>query len=131
MKDAALELAYAASDAYRYEAENLAVIDGVLDELGERAEITPLEFLKLREELHVVLTSNRTAPAVMKIMAMADAARICGLESSVCRQAARAPVLEEAPRQDHGRADTAARVHAGRAGRRAVLAGDGRFGQPS
>jgi hypothetical protein len=76
MKDAALELAYAASDAYRYEAENLAVIDGVLDQLGERAEITPLEFLKLREELHVVLTSNRTAPGVMKIMAMADAARI-------------------------------------------------------
>ena len=55
MKDAALELAYAASDAYRYEAENLAVIDGVLDQLGERAEITPLEFLKLREELHGAL----------------------------------------------------------------------------
>ena len=51
MKDAALELAYAASDAYQYEAENLAVIDGVLDQLlGERAEITPLEFMKLREE---------------------------------------------------------------------------------
>ncbi|HVI36544.1 MAG TPA: hypothetical protein VM684_09975, partial [Gaiellales bacterium] len=69
MKDAALELAYAASDAYQYEAENLAVIDGVLDTLGERAEISALEFLKLREELHVVLTSNRTAPGVMKIMA--------------------------------------------------------------
>jgi len=81
MKDAALELAYAASDAYRYEAENLAVIDGVLDQLGERAEISPLEFLKLREELHLVLTSNRTAPSVMKIMALADAARISGLES--------------------------------------------------
>ena len=81
MKDAALELAYAASDAYQYEAENLAVIDGVLDELGECAEITPLEFLRLRQELHVVLTSNRTAPAVMRIMAMADAARISGLES--------------------------------------------------
>src|SRR6476469_3542946 len=81
MKDPALELAYAASDAYRYEAENLAVIDGVLDALGERAEISPLEFLKLREE-HVVLTSNRTAPSVMKIMAMADAARICGIEST-------------------------------------------------
>jgi hypothetical protein len=81
MKDAALELAYAASDAYRYEAENLAVIDGVLDELGERAEISPLEFTKLREELHVVLTANRTAPSVMKIMAMADAARISRLES--------------------------------------------------
>ena len=81
MKDPALELAYAASDAYRYEAENLAVIDGVLDTLGERAEISPLEFLKLREELHVVLTSNRTAPSVMKIMAMADAARICRVES--------------------------------------------------
>jgi hypothetical protein len=81
MKDAALELAYAASDAYRYEAENLAVVDGVLDELGERAEISPLEFMKLREALHVVLTSNRTAPGVMKIMALADAARISGLES--------------------------------------------------
>ena len=43
----------------------------------------------------------------------------------VGRQAARAPVLEEAPREDHGRADAAACVHAGRAGRRAVLAGDG------
>jgi histidyl-tRNA synthetase len=82
MKDPALELAYAASDAYRYEAENLAVIDEVLDQLGERAEITPLEFLKLREALHVVLTANRTAPGVMKIMAMADAARISRLESS-------------------------------------------------
>lgn len=81
MNDAALELAYAASDAYQYEAENLAVIDGVLDTLGERAEISALEFLKLREELHVVLTSNRTAPGVMKIMAMADAARICRLGS--------------------------------------------------
>lgn len=81
MKDAALELAYAASDAYQYEAENLAVIDGVLDQLGERAQITPLEFMKLREELHVVLTSNRTAPSVMRIMAMADAARISRVES--------------------------------------------------
>jgi hypothetical protein len=53
----------------------------VLDELGERAEISPLEFTKLREELHVVLTANRTAPSVMKIMAMADAARISRLES--------------------------------------------------
>jgi hypothetical protein len=34
MRDPALELAYAASDAYRYEAENLAVIDGVLDTLS-------------------------------------------------------------------------------------------------
>jgi hypothetical protein len=29
-----------------------------------------------------VLTSNRTAHSVMKIMAIADAARICRLESS-------------------------------------------------
>ena len=58
------------------------MIDEVLDQLGERAEITPLEFLKLREALHVVLTANRTAPGVMKIMAMADAARISRLESS-------------------------------------------------
>src|SRR4029078_3308126 len=81
MKDPALELAYAASDAYRYEAENLAVIDGVLDTLGERAEISPLEFLKLREELHVVLTSNHTPPSVMNICARADPARICRVES--------------------------------------------------
>src|ERR1700759_4204260 len=82
MKDPALELAYAASDAYRYEAENLAVIDGVLDQLGERAEISPLEFLKLRDELHLVLPSNRTAPGVMRIMAMPDPARTCGIEST-------------------------------------------------
>ncbi len=99
MKDAALELAYAASDAYRYEAENLAVIDGVLDELGERAEISPLEFMKLREELHVVLTSNRTAPGVMKIMAHGRRRPHLRPGVEVGRQAARAPVLEEAPRR--------------------------------
>ena len=40
MKDAALELAYAASDAYRYEAENLAVITGEYVKKGKPARRT-------------------------------------------------------------------------------------------
>jgi hypothetical protein len=74
-RDASLELAYAASRAYAAEAANLAVIDGVLDELFERAGVGDGDGGTLRGELRAVLVTNRTAPACMRMMALADEAR--------------------------------------------------------
>ena len=74
--DASLELAYAASRAYREEAANLAVIDGVLDELFDRADIGEADAAALGDELRAVLATNRTAPACMRMMALADETRV-------------------------------------------------------
>jgi len=74
-RDASLELAYAASDAYEHEGANLAVIDRVLDDLFERAEVSELDAVALRRDLRFVLTTNRTAPSCMRIMALADDVR--------------------------------------------------------
>lgn len=71
-RDASLELAYAASDAYAHEDANLAVIDDVLDDLFERADVTELDEVALRRDLRFVLTTNRTAPSCMRMMALAD-----------------------------------------------------------
>lgn len=85
-RDASLALAYAASDAYAHEAENLAVIDGVLGRLGERAEIAEEAFAQLAARFRAVLATNRTAPGVMKIMALADEHRVAGEESRRARR---------------------------------------------
>jgi hypothetical protein len=74
-RDASLELAYAASDAYEHEDANLAVIDGVLEDLFERAEVAELDTVALRRELRFVLATNRTAPTCMRMMALADEIR--------------------------------------------------------
>jgi hypothetical protein len=74
-RDASLELAYAASDAYEHEDANLAVIDRVLDDLFERAEVAELDAVALRRDLRFVLTTNRTAPSCMRMMALADEIR--------------------------------------------------------
>jgi hypothetical protein len=74
-RDASLELAYAASDAYEHEDANLAVIDGVLDDLFERVEVDELDTVALRRDLRLVLATNRTAPSCMRMMALADEAR--------------------------------------------------------
>jgi hypothetical protein len=76
--DAELALAYAASDAYANEAENMRLIDEVLVQLGERAEVSEHEFAQLVQRFRSVLGTNRTAPGVMKIMALADETRVSG-----------------------------------------------------
>jgi hypothetical protein len=75
-RDAHLALAYAASDAYQQETANLAVIDDALEQLHGRVEIDEPEYVVLRERFRLVLASNRTAPAVMRIMALANEVRI-------------------------------------------------------
>jgi hypothetical protein len=84
--DANLALAYAASDAYQQEAANLVVIDEVLEELHQRVEISDLQYSHLRAQLREVLSTNRTAPGIMRIMALADAARVSAAEGSMARR---------------------------------------------
>ena len=84
--DANLALAYAASDAYEQEAANLVVVDEVLEQLHRKVEISDLEYAHLHLKLHDVLSTNRTAPGIMRIMALADAARVCAEEASVARR---------------------------------------------
>jgi hypothetical protein len=74
-RDASLELAYAASDAYEHEDANLAVIDEVLDHLFARADVAELDAVALRRDLRFVLATNRTAPGCMRMMAQADELR--------------------------------------------------------
>src|SRR5918911_108985 len=80
-RDESLALAYAAADAYANEAETLAIVEVVLAELRERVEISELEWARLGQRFRAVLHTNRTAPGVMKIMALADEARIARLEA--------------------------------------------------
>src|SRR5262249_6192333 len=75
-------LAYAASDAYANEAENVAVIDVVLDELREQVDISELEWAQLTHRLRSVLHTNQTAPGVMKVMALADETRVADIEAA-------------------------------------------------
>ena len=84
--DANLALTYAASDAYEHEAANLVVVDEVLEALRERVEIGDLQYSQLRLELREVLRTNRTAPAIMKIMALADGARMCAEQAGISRR---------------------------------------------
>jgi hypothetical protein len=84
-RDAHLALAYAASDAYGQEAANLAVIEGALEQLHARVEIDESEYVALRERFRSVLATNRTAPAVMRIMALADEVRTSRDEAVAAR----------------------------------------------
>jgi hypothetical protein len=84
--DTNLALAYAASDAYEQEAANLVVVDEVLEELHQRVDISEPQYAQLRLQLREVLATNRTAPAIMRIMALADAARVCAEEGSLSRR---------------------------------------------
>ena len=85
-RDESLALAYAASDAYENEAETLAVVDVVLGELREQVEISEFEWAQLTQRLRSVLHTNRTAPGVMKIMALADETRVAGIEAASARR---------------------------------------------
>jgi hypothetical protein len=79
-RDESLALSYAASDAYQNEDANFAFIDAALEELRAGVEISDHEYAQLLERFHAVLATNRTAPSVMRIMALADEARIAGEE---------------------------------------------------
>jgi hypothetical protein len=79
-RDESLALAYAASDAYQNEDANFVFIDAALEDLRAGVEISDHEYAQLLERFHAVLATNRTAPSVMRIMALADEARIAGEE---------------------------------------------------
>lgn len=85
-RNESLALAYAASDAYENEAETLAVVDVVLAELREQVEISEFEWAQLTQRLRSVLHTNRTAPGVMKVMALADETRVAGIEAASARR---------------------------------------------
>lgn len=85
-RNESLALAYAASDAYANEAETLAVVDVVLAELREQVEISEFEWAQLTQRLRSVLHTNRTAPGVMKVMALADETRVAGIEAASARR---------------------------------------------
>jgi len=75
-----LALAYAASDAYENANVNLAYIDRVLDGMRPGVNMDDDRYLDLLRRLHEVLLTNRTAPGIMKIMALADAGRLAESE---------------------------------------------------
>ena len=85
-RDESLALAYAASDAYANQAENIAVVDVVLAELREQVEISEFEWAQLTQRLRSVLHTNRTAPGVMRVMALADETRVAGIEAASARR---------------------------------------------
>jgi hypothetical protein len=75
-----LALAYAANEAYEHADENRELIDGVVHSLGSQVDIDEAAFAELVARFFQVLDTNRTAPAVVRIMAYADAARVCRAE---------------------------------------------------
>ena len=75
-RDDALALAYTSSDAYEHFHENRALIARVVDELHDQVEVDDERFLVITGRLYELLDTNRTAPAVMKIMSYADAVRV-------------------------------------------------------
>jgi hypothetical protein len=80
-REESLALSYAASDAYQNEVANFAFIDAAVEDLRASVEISDDEYGHLLERFHAVLATNRTAPSVMRIMALADEARVTGEES--------------------------------------------------
>lgn len=77
----ALALAMEASDAYDHELANIAVVDGVIAQLAGDVDIEADRLYELTERLHQLLHTNRTAPAMVRIMAYANAARISEREA--------------------------------------------------
>lgn len=76
-----LAFAYAASEAYEHADENRELIAEVVRDLRSRVEIGDAEFAELVSRLFDVLETNRTAPAVVRLMAFADAARVSRAEA--------------------------------------------------
>jgi hypothetical protein len=77
-----LALAQAASDAFENMNANLVVIDGAIDRLRGQVDIDDVEFAMLVKRFHGVLDTNRTAPAVMRIMSFADTVRVASAEAA-------------------------------------------------
>jgi hypothetical protein len=74
-------LALAASDAYENADENLGVIDATLGDMRTQVALDEAAFAELVDRFHLVLDTNRTAPAVMRIMVSAEAARTAADEA--------------------------------------------------
>jgi hypothetical protein len=74
-------LALAASDAYENADLNLELIDVAIGEMRSRAGLDDTAFTELVSRFHLVLDTNRTAPAVMRIMVSAEAARTAAQEA--------------------------------------------------
>jgi hypothetical protein len=68
-------LALAASDAYENADLNLEVIDAAIGDMRSRVGLDEAAFTELVARFRLVLDTNRTAPAVMRIMVSAEAAR--------------------------------------------------------
>ena len=75
-RDDALALAYSTSDAYEHFHENRALIARVVDELHDRVDVDEQRFTVITGRLYELLDTNRTAPAVMRMMSQADAVRL-------------------------------------------------------
>ncbi len=68
-------LALAASDAYENADLNIEVIDAAIGGMRSHVGLEEAAFAELVSRFHLVLDTNRTAPAVMRIMVSAEAAR--------------------------------------------------------
>ena len=92
MGEVDLSLAYAASAAYERAEENWVFIADALDELRPRVGLGDEEYAEVMEQFALVVDTNRTAPAVMRIMALAHRARIAAqLAGDRARSATRRP----------------------------------------
>ena len=74
-------LALAASDAYENADENLEVIDAAIGDMRPQVALDQDAFAELIGRFRLVLDTNRTAPAVMRIMVSAEAARTAADEA--------------------------------------------------
>lgn len=74
-------LALAASDAYENADENLEVIETAIGDMRPQVALDEDSFAELVSRFRLVLDTNRTAPAVMRIMVSAEAARTAAYEA--------------------------------------------------
>jgi len=74
-------LALAASDAYENADLNLEVIDTAIGDMRSQVALDEAAFSELVSRFRLVLDTNRTAPAVMRIMVSAEAARTAAEEA--------------------------------------------------
>ena len=74
-------LALAASDAYENADLNLEVIDMAIGDMRSQVALDEAAFSELVSRFRLVLDTNRTAPAVMRIMVSAEAARTAAEEA--------------------------------------------------
>ena len=75
-------LALAASDAYENAEQNMVVIDSAIGDMRSDVALDEAAFAELVSRLRLVLDTNRTAPAVMRIMVSAEAARTAADEAA-------------------------------------------------